>query len=144
MEALFRKLVNDSSEVWRISSAGVKAHQGSPPHPVISFILSQRGISIVKHRSKPIDRKLLNKYYWIIVAEKVHKESLINQYPDIEKRIVVLRELTTDSDIIDKDLPDPTGKEVGDYSELFFILDKEIPILNSTLESKISDIQEKP
>ncbi len=141
MEALFRNLVIRGTEEWQISSAGVMAHKGSPPHPVISFILSQRGISIAKHRSKPIDKKLISQYYWIIVAEQQHKESLISQFPEVANRIAVLREYTTDLAIKDTDLPDPTGKEVGDYAELFFILDKEIPILNSILESKISDLR---
>ncbi len=140
-EALFRKHALKSIKSWDVGSAGTKAVSGSAPNPVIAYILYQRGVNINSHRSKPVTPKLLRRYHWIIVMEQEHRQAILELNPDAESRVFVLRELVHGSDLEDVNMPDPTGKEVDDYRELFEILDTDIPLLVRILQNKASDTE---
>ena len=139
VEALFKKHASKSIKSWNVGSAGTKAGSGSAPNPVVAYILFQRGVNINSHRSKPVTPRLLRRYYWIIVMEKAHRQAITEMEPDSESRVFVMRELIHGNRLNDPNMPDPTGKEVDDYRELFDILDQEIPQLVKILQNKASD-----
>jgi len=139
-EALFKRLANASGEKWKVASAGTGTVRGVPPNPVISFIMFQRGFPIRDHRSRPVKRSLLDRFYWIIVMERTHREKLLKLDPEAGERIHVLRQFGCEEPLLEPDMPDPTGKDVDDYRELFDILDQEIPRILRVLQNRVSDL----
>jgi len=138
---MFKAVTDKTHDTWDISSAGVNAMNGTGPNSVINFILSRRGLSVAKHRSRLVDKKLINRYYWIIVMERKHQENLVKQFPDAADRIQVMREFGAFSPPDDVDMPDPTGKEIDDYTELFSILDIEVPRLYNVINDQIINLE---
>ena len=135
-EAMFRQLTRGVGEYWDVASAGVKGAKGMGVNQVISFIMHQRGLPLQYHRSQPVTRKLLAKYQWIVVMEEVHRQLIMEMDENLKDRVFILRELTNTDPLDNPDMPDPTGKAVDDYQELFVIFDAEMPILVKVLRDK--------
>ena len=66
------------------------------PPELIQATLSDRGLDISGHRSRPVDKKILNHADLIIPLLAVLKRDLIAAYPDIENKIVLPNELLGD------------------------------------------------
>jgi len=139
--AMFRAEAAKFGETWSVASAGTKAFRGSPPNPVVSFIMFQRGFPISKHRSKRITKKLMRNYKWIMVMEESQRELLVKNHPKYTSNIFVLRKFGLEPAEQELNMPDPTGKEPDDYRELFALLDVEIPRIFKLLQQKISDLE---
>jgi len=139
--ALFEQLAGKSGERWEVASAGIKAVSGAAPNPVVAYILFQRNLQIGAHRSRPVTKKLLRKYYWIIGMERAHREAILATCPDVESRVFLLRELAHGEAVTEPDMPDPTGNEVVNYRELSRIFDEEMPLLFKVLRNRVSDLE---
>lgn len=139
-EALFRKMTQSMPDKWEAASAGTRALVGSPAHPIISFILQLREISNFKHRSKQLTKVLIDKFQWIVVMETAHKDLVLKLSPDASERTFLFRELSGAEQLSNYNMPDPTGKDVEDYAELFQILDTELPLVYKKLENKVNDL----
>lgn len=139
-EALFRQMVSKISEGWVVSSAGVSAMNGAAPHLNIAYVMRENGIPIYKHKSKPVTRKLLKKFQWVVVMENKHREAILKLDPSMEGRIFIFRELSTDLSNEEADMPDPTGKEGEDYLGLIQTLQTEMPLVVRALQQKAEDI----
>jgi protein-tyrosine-phosphatase len=94
----------------RVSSAGFVGHEVSEwfktntiPYPdplfnrtpsaLIQEIMKNRGIDIAGHRSRPVDKEILNRSQLIIPMLTILKRDLIAAYPGIENKIVLPNEL---------------------------------------------------
>ena len=140
-ESLFKHEIAKTGETWKVASAGVNAAKGISANPTVSFVMSKRGTPIANHRSQPVTAKLLNRYYWIIVMEAAHKSAILEINPDVGERLFTMREIGLQDPPDQPDMPDPTGKEVGDFQELFQIFDYEIPRLVKAIQAKNSDAE---
>ena len=140
-ELMFRYLVEEAGEIWEIDSAGTNSVRGVSPNQIISFIMFQRKMPIQNHRSQPVTRKLLEKFYWIIVMEENHRQEILKIDETTADRVFLFRELSSNKPLENLDMPDPTGKEVDDYQELFDILDDEMPRLFSIMRDKAYEVE---
>ncbi len=137
---MFRQMVTKINEEWVVGSAGVSAVNGAAPHQNIAYVMNENGIPIYKHRSKPVTKKLLKKFQWIVVMENKHRDAILKLDASIEGRIFVFRELSTDLQREEADMPDPTGKEGDDYLGLIHTLQTEMPTVLRALQQKSEDI----
>jgi protein-tyrosine-phosphatase len=137
---MFKDLAEKRGDPWKVGSAGVFAMNGAGPNQVVQFILQRRGVNLVNHRSQPVTRKLLDSYWWIMVMENKHRENIINRFPDVADRVFVMRQFGITEPLPNADMPDPTGKEVDDFTELFGILDTEVTRVYGELENRVSEI----
>jgi len=138
-EIMFRKLAEKSGEKWKIASAGVKAVKGASANQIVSFIMFQRGLPLHHHSSQPVTKKLLSKYMWIVVMEEAHKTAILKIDDSIKDRVLIFRELTSEGELENYSMPDPTGKDAHDYSQLFEILDNEMPRLFEAMNIRMYD-----
>lgn len=137
--ALFRRLAEKSTEKWIVDSAGAKASNGAMAHPVISHQLKRMDAPVNDHRSKPVSKKLLSRFRWIIVMEQAHKDAIVKLDKEAGERTFLMRELSSGEELKNYDMPDPTGNEYENYKELFDIMDAEIPRLFEKLQIKAYD-----
>lgn len=63
------------------------------PPPGIQEVMKNRGIDIAGHRSRPVNREILNHSHLIIPMLTILKRDLITAYPEIENKIVLPNEL---------------------------------------------------
>ncbi|MDP8240651.1 MAG: hypothetical protein P9X24_16300 [Candidatus Hatepunaea meridiana] len=140
-EYLFREEANKSKEIWEVASAGANTMKGLSANPVISVIMFRRNKSIKNHRSQVVSKKLLLRYHWIIVMEDKHREALLKLDKSIANRIFLFRELTGNNQLESRDMPDPTGKDVDDYRQLFSIFEIEISLLFQIMKDKVNEAE---
>ncbi|HYN36747.1 MAG TPA: hypothetical protein VEV82_07180, partial [Actinomycetota bacterium] len=69
--------------------------------------MSARGIDASAHSSRPVDRRELEESDLIVVMTSVHVREVLDVAPDVEHKLVMLKELAEmESDLTDVDSPD--------------------------------------
>ncbi len=135
--AIFKNIVDKSGEDWEVASAGVKAIKGMMPNTLIKLLMDQRKISIANHRARPVTKKLITRYCWIMVMESAHRDAIIKLDPSFAAKTFCLRSFAAFDPLTPSDFPDPTGKNLNDYDELFYLLDREIPRVVEALRERV-------
>jgi protein arginine phosphatase len=112
-EGLFRKIVQDEADTWRITSAGLYAQPGYPPAQNTLEVLHERGISLDEHQSRPVSLDILEQNQLILTMERGHKEALQAAFPHLAKRIFLITEMIGEY----RDIVDPVGLAWIDYED---------------------------
>lgn len=114
-EGLFKDLL-DRKEIRNVNvkSAGVFAMEGNSASREAIEILKKEGIDISNHRSKMIDRKLLEESDLILTMTSGHKNILLRTYPLEKEKIYTLKEYAFG---VEEDIIDPYGKGLRAYNE---------------------------
>ena len=86
-----------------VDSAGILNLEGMPPPLEIKIVLKEKGIDAESHRSKQVNKEMIEDASLIFVMEERHRESILNASPQSEDKIVLL------------DIPDPIGRSIDIY-----------------------------
>jgi protein-tyrosine-phosphatase len=111
-EALWRIRLGDAAG-WRVESAGTWAMDGQPAARYAQQVIQQRGSDLSQHRSRVVDKELLESFRLILVMEQGHKEALRFEFPAIASRVYLLSEMEDES----QDIHDPVGGSMLDFEE---------------------------
>jgi protein-tyrosine phosphatase len=76
-----------------VTSVGTWAYLGNPAMPEAVELLSQRGIDLAEHRSRPVDEAELDAADVIVVMTSVHVRELKSMYPQVLPKVLMLKEL---------------------------------------------------
>lgn len=98
---------------WRIESAGTWAAAGEPAAQKTQQVLKARGIDLSAHRSRLVDREMLQSFNLILTMEQGHKEALRVEFPEIAKRVYLLSEMAGYT----RSIVDPIGGSMVDFQE---------------------------
>ncbi len=111
---LLRKRIADLGLADRVSvqSAGVWAREGLTSSAEAIAVLSQRGIALEEHRSRPVSMSLLQEADIILVMEEAHRRSLFYLAPQYLSKVFLLTEMSGG----DEDVADPFGGDIEDYT----------------------------
>jgi len=104
---------------WKIESAGTWAVVDQPATPEAVAVMQERGLDISQHRSRPIDRALLNEAAVVLVMTRHHREALRVEFPEFAARIYLISELIGRQ----FEIPDPFGGSLDDYRQCAADLD---------------------
>jgi protein-tyrosine-phosphatase len=118
-EALWRSRLGDAAG-WRVESAGTWAMDGQPAAHYARQVIKQRGSDLSQHRSRVVDKELLESFRLILVMEQGHKEALRFEFPAIASRVYLLSEMEDES----RDIHDPVGGSLLDFEEAARELDR--------------------
>jgi protein-tyrosine-phosphatase len=112
-EVLFKDLVRERGEAddWRVESAGVWAYAGAQATDNAQRAMMERGLDLSGHRSQPATNDLLSQFDLVIVMTREHEEALLEQMPELDGRIFLLRELVGEKG----DFEDPVGGSLDVY-----------------------------
>lgn len=113
-EYLFRQMLGDRKDV-DVLSAGTSVFLQASASAETVAVLRKRGIDATRHLSRPLSTILLKKADLILVMTRLHRQQVLDRVPDVEKRVYLLREFTSESG--DLDIPDPMGKPADAYEE---------------------------
>ncbi len=97
------------------SSAGMLDFGGCPADPGIARLLAERGIDVSAHRARAATPGLLRAADLVVCMERRHRAFVLDLCPDLEGRVVLLRE--GEAPLRDADVPDPTGGGDADYRD---------------------------
>ncbi len=117
-EALFRKLLSDHLKChdeelmdrgYNVLSAGLSAGNGAPASREAVSILAEEGIDLRNHESQPLTERLLLHADHILTMTSGHRQSILNEYPDLASRVSLL---SSDH----QDIADPYGGGPREYT----------------------------
>ncbi len=117
-------LQKNKIENIEVDSAGIMAPADSPPSNYTIMVAVENGIDISSHRSKLVNRELVESSDLILVMEQSHKDYISKFFPFCKKKVYLLKNFgdTAKGGEID----DPIGFELDTYRICFQELKKEI------------------
>jgi protein-tyrosine-phosphatase len=87
---------------WRVSSAGTWAEEDAPASIYSSEILAERGLDLKQHRSRRVDRQMVEAADLLLCMTGSQREALQAEFPDLADRIHLLSAMAgPDYDIFD-------------------------------------------
>lgn len=103
---------------YKIVSAGVMGIVGMPASIDAQAVCQARGIDISSHRSRGLNRELIEESDFIYVMSRSHKEQIVSMWPDAAVKCELLAK--------DRDILDPIGGTEQDYEDCARIIEKAI------------------
>jgi len=136
LEHYLRKYRPGALRRLQIISAGIQAVDGCGANAVMCFCARQHGFSLNRHRSRPVDRRLIRKADLLLTMSGRQQEWILEHFPEAEGRVFRLMEFGTEASDQDwmrrlgekelsLDMPDPTGREASDFQEFIGLAESE-------------------
>lgn len=113
---LHRALAQAQMQHIAVISAGVAANDGDPASPQAQQVISEYGMDLSKHRSRPIDRVDVPRLEVIITMSERHA-AILRQLGAAPERIVI-------AGAASGGVPDPFGGSVEDYRRTAIVLER--------------------
>lgn len=127
-EAIFRKRLAErlgcqesalADHGIQVMSAGISAMHGGPAAEEAIDIMCEFGCDLTQHESQPLSDRLARYADHIFAMTRGHRQSILNQWPDLASRTVLL-------DLDQSDISDPIGGPIETYRRCAQHLDKQI------------------
>jgi tRNA threonylcarbamoyl adenosine modification protein (Sua5/YciO/YrdC/YwlC family) len=139
-EALFRRLLSEHLKChdeelmdrgYNVLSAGLSAGSGSPASREAVNLLAEEGIDLRNHESQPLTERLLLHADHVLTMTRGHRQSILNEYPDLASRVSLLS-----SDHLD--IADPYGGGPREYAACKVSIEEHLKVLITHLGSSKS------
>lgn len=111
-EGLFERMIAERPDL-RVLSAGVSTYPGQPPSAHAVEVLTELGVDISQHRSRPLSEKVIDEADWIIAMTRSHLDSIIYLFPRAAEKVYLLREFEPGATSLD--VADPIGMGLEAY-----------------------------
>ncbi|MFX1520779.1 MAG: low molecular weight protein arginine phosphatase [Promethearchaeota archaeon] len=107
-EGIFKQLLERSGKSDIIvSSAGIRAYEGSPPHSKSIQVAKERGIDISGYGGVQLTKEMVKDADLILTLDDSVKHHILSYYTTDSKKIYTLKECA--GEINDLDVEDPYG-----------------------------------
>jgi glycine hydroxymethyltransferase len=123
-EGLFERMIAERPDL-RVLSAGVSTYPGQPPSAHAVEVLSELGVDISQHRSRPLSEKVIDEADWIIAMTRSHLDSIIYLFPRAAEKVYLLREFEPGATSLD--VADPIGMGLEAYRSARDIIRNGLP-----------------
>lgn len=110
-EGIAKKLIQNENLNLEVSSAGVFAPFGMAASENAILALSEMGIDISSHLSRPLTKDLIENSDLILTMTKGHKDAILSKYPQFSDKVFTLMEYIGE----DLDIEDPFGGDLDVY-----------------------------
>ncbi len=120
-----QKIKGALSQRYEIISAGIAAAEGMHPLDYAAAVMrEEEDLDISKHKAAPLEKEMLFSSDYIFTMEESQKEYLIKQVPSARARIFNLNKFLPAG--FNQDIPDPIGKELIFYKNVYNIIKKAV------------------
>jgi protein-tyrosine-phosphatase len=125
-EAILRKLLADRglSEAYSVASAGTWAMDNEPPLTKAILVGQEYGVDISGHRSRMVNREMLENADLVLTMENRQKEALRYEFPENQEKIQLLTEMVGEA----LDIQDPVSGDFQTYQtigqQIYQVLDE--------------------
>ncbi|MBD3264354.1 MAG: threonylcarbamoyl-AMP synthase [Candidatus Omnitrophica bacterium] len=120
-EFLLKKYISEDEaylkDRYEVVSAGLSALEGAEPAPEILEILDKEGIDARSFRSSRLNNFDILSSDFIITMEDFQSEYILRSEPTAEGRVFCLKKFLPPD--LEKDIPDPIGKELDYYRRVY-------------------------
>jgi len=125
-EAYTKYILKDYNLDLAVQSAGTNAKPGLPPTENTAKILKSHGIPCADYRSKSCTNSLVDNADLIFVMENIHKQTLLEQYPQAGNKIYRVADFCPDLEpwIREMGIPDPLGLAMFFYENVYEMIER--------------------
>ena len=124
---LIEKLKKDKKNGIDVSSAAIIDMHSMPADPTAVEILHEYGVDDAGHHSRLLTEDMVSQTDMIIVMEDIHKKIILDQYPEAEGKIHLLKSFSPDYNEEYADIKDPYELSIFKYrlcySEIYLAID---------------------
>ena len=124
---LTEKLKTDNKTGIDVSSAAIMDMHGAPADPAAVDILHEHGLDGIGHHSKLLTNDMVSQADMIIVMEGIQKKIILEEYPEAEGKIHLLKSFSLDYNEEYADIKDPYELSIFKYrlcySEIYLAID---------------------
>ena len=110
-----------------VSSAGLIDMDGMPADPISAALLGDHGFESANHQAQLLTEDMASRADMIIVMEDIHRKMMIEQYPQEENKILLLKSFSRDYNEAYGDIKDPYKLSMFHYrlcfSEIYLSID---------------------
>jgi protein-tyrosine phosphatase len=117
-------LKREGLEGVEVSSAGIHALVGEEASPAVRKLLAERGIDISGHRSRQIDRTLIEEADLTLVMDRYQLAVMESLLPQTKGKVFLLRQFSAEGD---QDIRDPFGGNPEDYQRCLSQIEEAMP-----------------
>ena len=112
-EVLLRhRLAQEGLDSWQVASAGTWAQNGQPASGYAIQVMAERGLDLRVHRSRPVDRPMMEEADLVLVMTRHHAEALRSEFPDLGNKVWLLSQMGGNRLY---DVNDPYGGSLMEY-----------------------------
>ena len=115
--AYFEKLLGEhkaaDSDSWQIASAGTWAEPGLPADFQLRNIEQNWGLNFHSHRTRQVDKNLLDAFDLVLAMEKGQREALIYEFRRYAEKIKLITDFCGPA----YDIDDPQGLGIQQYEK---------------------------
>lgn len=115
----------------RVSSAGTMKLNSAPATTEAIQVMTERGLDIGGHRSRIINRDILDAHDLILTMENAQKGRIVAEYPGTRDKVFLLSEYAGASG----DIIDPIGEDINVYRSRATEIEKYLRIILARLVS---------
>lgn len=123
-EGIMKDMVKDDDS-FQVSSAGVSAFEGMSASEQAVFVMKNQDIDISDHKARRISNDMVKLADYILVMEPRHRQIILEQNNNAEKKVYLLKEFDPDNDG-ELSVYDPVGMNVQYYEKVAAQLRKAI------------------
>lgn len=114
---------------YKVITAGVSTIEGCPPTKETIEVMTEAGLDVSGQRSRLLRDELIKEADLILVMERAHQENILSRWPDAAGKVHLLSEFgrpEKEVKLVDPDIPDPIGRPLDFYRNIFRIIRESI------------------
>lgn len=116
-----------------VASAGTHALPGYAAASIAQATISEIGLSLEHHRSKPADADLIARATLVVTMTDAQREMLHTAFPQEKAKVVSFDDLTHHGDV-----PDPVGGDAQEVRAVRDVLQTCMPTILAALERRVN------
>ena len=105
-----------------VISSGTGAMPGLKPTDEAIEVMKENGIDVSGYISSSLSKAHVENADAVLVMEPMHKNRILNMLPKAKEKVYLLREFSTENKKPSNSIPDPIGRPVDFYREVFEII----------------------
>lgn len=117
------------AEAIQVMSAGVAAASGSVASPQAVDVMTERGLDLSQHCSRPLDDAVMNVADLILTMTRGHRAAILAAWPEMHDRVFTLRR-------DGGDISDPVGMPLDVYQACAHQIEEELAQWMDVLEAE--------
>ncbi len=114
-EQLLRQWLGPSTR-WEVASAGLSASGGQRASDGAMQVMKEKRLDLTSHRSRMLTGEHVDDADLIVVMTKMHKRTVLQRFPQLAGRVVLINEFSSLHPR--EDVPDPFGMSLDVYRSI--------------------------
>jgi protein-tyrosine-phosphatase len=123
---LKKRLQEQGAQLVTVQSAGTSAMAGLPASFIGVSVARKHSVDIIRHRSQPLTKKLLERSDLVLVMAQNHLQYIQEKFPQSAHKTHLLKNYGCSEPVAEADVVDPIGADGETYEAVYDDINNEI------------------